>query len=295
MEFWKLRYPAAAAATALAMYALMLSAVGFAEEEPETGKVREESRVTLLGERDYGGREFNSELSLTVLAKYPEEGEQKRKMVGMTPSEVPVWVPDCEWWLISPLGGAEQVDWEGVVQEIRDKKIPGLTLPPNATNEDLAHIEGVEQLRVLNLTATDVTDKGLATVASLNNLELLDLRYTDVTAEALKHVKSLDKLRRLDLSMSSVEGEGLAYLKKLSDLRSLQLISLNITDGHLAHLEGVSGLRYLNLSYTDVTDKGIKHLAKLQKLKEIDLRETAVTEQGVEELKNAIEGLRVRY
>ncbi len=59
-------------------------------------------------------------------------------------------------------------------------------------------------LNVLSLSGTKISDGGLASLKDFNRLEYLFLNDTSITDEGLKHLKSIPNLRRVDLERTAV-------------------------------------------------------------------------------------------
>ena len=118
-----------------------------------------------------------------------------------------------------------------VVEVIFDRKSS-----QGVTEAGLEHLEGLKELRTLNLANTKVTDGGL------------------------EHLKGLSQLVTLNLGCTNVTDEGLAKLKGLNRLENLNLLITKVSDAGLAHLEGLSQLRSLSVYGSRVTSDGVKKL-----------------------------------
>jgi hypothetical protein len=70
---------------------------------------------------------------------------------------------------------------------------------PDVTDEVLPLLQGLDQLRELDLSNTRVTNKGLTSLRGLDKLEILQLANTRVTDKCFKALAGLKRLRRLDL------------------------------------------------------------------------------------------------
>jgi hypothetical protein len=135
---------------------------------------------------------------------------------------------------------------------------------PNVGDAELAHLEGMPQLQVLNIFATNVTDAGLL------------------------HLKGLTRLKRLYLGNTRVTDAGLTCLRGLNQLQEMSLWKTKVTNAGLEHVEELANLRELYLHSTNISDAGLAHLKRLNQLERIDLAETEVTEAGVNELQKAL-------
>jgi len=92
-------------------------------------------------------------------------------------------------------------------------------------------------LQGLQLGATAITDDGLAMLAPLSDLRVLDLSDTRVTDQGLKHLKPLRKLQHLVLANVEITDEGLKTLAEVSpNLGRVTLIGTKVTSEGIDHL-----------------------------------------------------------
>ncbi len=101
--------------------------------------------------------------------------------------------------------------------------------PGTTTDAGLEHIEGLTQLRLLDLTGTQVTDAGLEHLKGLNEPQTLKVGYSKATDAGLAHLRGLTQLRSLNLSGTKVGDAGLDHLKGLTQLQTLSLFDTRIT------------------------------------------------------------------
>jgi Leucine-rich repeat (LRR) protein len=59
----------------------------------------------------------------------------------------------------------------------------------NVTDDGLKHLQGLTQLRTLDLSATNVTDAGLKHLQGLTELQILDLNGTKATGDGVKRLQ----------------------------------------------------------------------------------------------------------
>ncbi len=140
---------------------------------------------------------------------------------------------------------------------------------------------------------TDLTDADLAGLHldTLDDLRILHLSETQLTDAGLAQLKGLTHLQALHLSGTEVTDAGLAHIKEMSELRSLELPQ-GVTDAGLARLQGLGGLQVLNLAGTQVSDAGLRGLKGLTNLKTLILS-TQVTESAIAGLRKALPGVQV--
>jgi hypothetical protein len=108
--------------------------------------------------------------------------------------------------------------WDGGDYSLLRKRPQTVVLQmANADVDDatLANVEGMEQLRELDLSGTQVTDEGLAVLARLPRLEELRLARTKITDEGFrKHLAEKSSLRKLDVAGTAVKSKTLRVWKK---------------------------------------------------------------------------------
>jgi hypothetical protein len=143
-----------------------------------------------------------------------------------------------------------------------------------------------DEVRVVQLTGTQVTDADLAHLHGLTGLQALTLSSTRVTDIGLAHLHGLTGLQVLNLDGSHVTDAGLAHLNGLMGLEELHLGY--VTDAGLAQLRGLTGLRRLNLIGSQVTDAGLAHLQGLTGLERLDVEATQVTYAGLVQFRQAL-------
>jgi uncharacterized protein (TIGR03067 family) len=189
---------------------------------------------------------------------------------------------------IKKLGGEVTRDEESPGKPVVLVNLSGTAI----TDDQLACLGGLSDLRELDLGRTRITDKGLVHLRGLTSLQTLSLVRTPVSGEGLAHLKGLRDIRGLYLVRTQVTDANLIHLKGVTSLRELTLVRTPVTDAGLAHLKGLTDLRLLNLTGTNVTDRGLADLKELTNLDTLSLARTGVTDEGLAALKGS-KGLRV--
>jgi eukaryotic-like serine/threonine-protein kinase len=150
-------------------------------------------------------------------------------------------------WALS-LGGTVRVRPWYTEKEIRaGGKLPtsnfeltGIDVSSKTVRDsDLAHLEGLAYLKVLNLEKTQVDDAGLAHLKGLASLLELKLGATQVSDAGLAHVAGLKNLKWLQLSSCGIRDDGLPALHGLPDLWELDLSKTQVTATGAAALQKV--------------------------------------------------------
>jgi internalin A len=152
----------------------------------------------------------------------------------------------------------------------------------NVTDDDLARIEGLTELRGLGVP-DGTTDAGMTRLGRLKKLQWLGLSYTKVSDDGLRVVAGFDRLETLDLGELTTDA-GLAHLKGLKRLKDLHLQKASISDAGLVVVGQLEDLSFLSLDSTKVSDAGLKHIKGLKHLTDLGLRCTKVTDAGLADL-----------
>jgi hypothetical protein len=100
----------------------------------------------------------------------------------------------------------------------------------SVTDAWLAHLDGLANLRELDLSGTYITDAGLVHVKGMRRLRNLDLGGTGITDAGLVHLSGLTNLVTLDLRDTHVTKAGVVHLKGLINLRSLDVWGTGFDD-----------------------------------------------------------------
>lgn len=238
----------------------------------------------------YPARTFNAETAFDVYCQ--ETPESFMKPVGHTPSATGVEIPACWYWSVWSVLARPVTDWDRLVREINENKVPGLWLHLR-TEADGKHLTRLTGLLSLTLHGVHVTDEALTGFQDAKELKLesLILAETQITDVGLEHLKGLTTVQTLSLKGAKITDTGLAYLRSMTKLHTLDLSDTKITDAGLAQLKGLNQLQKLVLSGTKITDGGLEYLEGLRGLQELSLKSTQVTEEGLEHLKG-LTGLR---
>jgi Leucine-rich repeat (LRR) protein len=108
------------------------------------------------------------------------------------------------------LTGWDRGDYRGVLRQRGDTVVLQMA-NPDVTDDILALVAELKQLRELDLSGTQVTDAGLALLADLPRLERLRLANTPVTDAGFQaHLAPHPGLRELDLRDTQVTKETIA-------------------------------------------------------------------------------------
>jgi hypothetical protein len=140
----------------------------------------------------FAARTFNAKVGLEVFVQ--EAPESAWKQTGCTPSASPLEIPPCWCWWVQPTAPVK--DWDLLVQEISQNKVPGLVLG-SATDSDVQHLANLRGLHYLNLSFTEITDTSLEYLRGLTGLTRLTLWQTKITDAGMAYLKGLTELQEL--------------------------------------------------------------------------------------------------
>ena len=134
----------------------------------------------------------------------------------------------------------------------------------NAADSDLQEIGSYPTIKHLFLNTRKVSDRGIgnlpAKLKQPEDLQILDLKGSAVTDAGLVHLRGLTGLRNLNLAQTEVTDAGLEHLQDLVNLEKLNLWETAVSDAGLRLLRGLVALRELDLEGTRVTEAGIAEL-----------------------------------
>jgi hypothetical protein len=100
----------------------------------------------------------------------------------------------------------------------------------SVTDAGLAHLNGLANLRELDLSGTCITDAGFVHLKGMRSIRELNLAGTRVTDAGLIHLSGLTSLVTLNLRDTQVSKAGVVHLKKMINLRSLDLRGTGFDD-----------------------------------------------------------------
>ena len=160
-----------------------------------------------------------------------------------------------------------------------DQDITLLSLSESLVSDaGLIHLAGLHRLKILDLSQTRITARGLAALINHRELETIFLPEIAITVPDLVPFHGRE---RLTFFGGKVDWSD-ALLKEARENAVLHLLPRpgGTSIGSLLR----SGSRELDLSGSSVTDTGVRELAGLTALTELNLSRTAVTDVGLKDL-----------
>lgn len=195
----------------------------------------------------------------------------------------------------------QPISWEwfdearGSVEIPPDTKLK-LKLSSSAV-DDIEALEklSADDLNVLDMSRTQVTDTSLMSIRHLTGLKSLELAYTAITNGGIDIILSLKNLHTLGLTNTGLSNTGITSIKNFKHLRELWLNGTLIDDEGMDHLLSLNELWLLGLSGTKVTGDGLEKLAALPNLLRIYMFNTSIAESDVSNFREKNKGCRVKW
>ncbi|WP_237722547.1 leucine-rich repeat domain-containing protein [Singulisphaera acidiphila] len=172
------------------------------------------------------------------------------------------------------------VTGKGLIHLAELTSLERLNLSSPVADADLVNLSRLTNLRLLRLNGggNGITDEGLANLKGLTELRELILRNSQVTGTGLTALQGM--IAMADLKLINSHLETLEPLQRMTGLKSLWIHRSPLDDRGLKHVENLKSLQYLSLEDTRITDDGLKSLLDLRGLREVDARGTGVTIMG---------------
>jgi Leucine-rich repeat (LRR) protein len=145
--------------------------------------------------------------------------------------------------------------------------------------------KGVQHIRVLDLSRTQVQDDELDNLAHVLNLSFLDLSFTSITDRGLRKLEHLQLLDILNLTGTKITGAGLASVGRLAHVAILHLDCTDVRGG-LDHLKSRRSLQNLSLRGAIVAEDDLVQLGALVELERLDVARTGTNARFLKAFKN---------
>ncbi|MEX2120536.1 MAG: hypothetical protein WD847_13160 [Pirellulales bacterium] len=191
--------------------------------------------------------------------------------VGIGFGETPADLKRLEGPLTS-LPFLREFDLSGATLADRDIEfIGGLTalrqlglIDTDITDRALTRLAGLRELDVLYVARSiNTTDAGAELIAEqFPDLKVLDLSGTQISDEGMKHISKLSSLEVLSLGKTDVSSDGMTHLVDLPRLRLLRLDRTKVDDSCVPFVQRMAHLRYLDVYETEMTGRGVDRLRK---------------------------------
>jgi len=190
--------------------------------------------------------------------------------------------------------GSSGITDDGIAHASGLKQLESLDLSfcKRITNAGLKHLEGLTDLRELNLYRTQIGDAGLESLKGMHHLRKLNLGRTKITSDGVETIGQLISLEELDLDGAEI-ARAMRVLKATPPFDNpfegppspSPVIRPVSSRPAFAHLKNLVRLRKLGLARIEWYDaEGIDQLAGLPQLTELDLSEDTIRAAGQKQL-----------
>jgi len=140
-------------------------------------------------------------------------------------------------------------------------RIPGR--PQNrVTDADVAKLRGLNLLRGIDLSGTDVTDACVPHLLEFPHLIWITLDGTHVTGAGLARLSRLKNFRMLELNGCPIGATGFRELSQLSNLSTIGLWNTGMTDNDLEQLDGLARLSILRVGGNIVSADAVRRFSE---------------------------------
>ncbi|MDB5337826.1 MAG: dynein regulatory complex subunit 6-like isoform, partial [Planctomycetaceae bacterium] len=173
----------------------------------------------------------------------------------------------------------------GLVHLSRFTKVTSLTLEGcTVTNAVGAVIQGLPELRILNLNSNPIDDQVMAVIASKPSIVELRLANTGLTDLGLNELEKLHDLEILDVSGTNITGAGFERFRDHKKLRALYANRCRQLQSEAFKFLAGCPLETLEVNATAVSDPGMVFIGKLKKLKKLSIGECGISDFGINKL-----------
>lgn len=152
-----------------------------------------------------------------------------------------------------------------------------------------------DSIHTLDVSRTGVTDESIPLIMHLNQLQVLELAYTAISDEGAMLFSQLKHLHTLGLTHAAITNTGLHEIAKLSELRELWLNGTLVDDEGMSYVSQLTKLVLLGLSSTRVTSEGLEELYNLKGLLRLYMFNTALDEKTADEFRKNLKQCRVKW
>lgn len=156
---------------------------------------------------------------------------------------------------IRPLGGYSRDGDRDSPIGVYDQVVEVRLVDAGVTDDFLAELAELKELRILNLSQNEITGTGLEHLTQLKHIEDLDLGYTEIRDDDMAVLGKMVSLQRLDLSHNRLSGRGLHRLEPLTNLETICLVATPLRDDGLKTLSTLPALTMCNVF-------GCRHLSQ---------------------------------
>lgn len=149
----------------------------------------------------------------------------------------------------------------------------------------VAKISHLKNLRIVRIGRCDVSDVGVRSLQGLAQLKMLDISYTLITGKSMPVIGRLTNLEDLTMNSVDLRQSDFSYIARLPKLSALYLRGAQVNDAMVIALKSSKSLENIDLSNNRaITDAALPALALLPNLKAVCLAGTSVNLQSLSKL-----------
>jgi len=137
--------------------------------------------------------------------------------------------------------------------------------------EGISYLNGLRDLKYLEIHCEDFTDPCLRQVGNLKNLVALSLGGTGISDDGLDHLMELPRLEYLYLNNTEIGDRIWVALQSLPSLTSLDVSGTKVTGIGLSAIQVPHGLRSLSMRRCPNDETTLSHIDRLVQLEELGL------------------------
>ena len=127
-------------------------------------------------------------------------------------------------------------------------------------------------IAVDSLTSTWITDDDLAKLAALPELRRIDLSDTKVGDLGIAELRPLKRVTHFNCNYCAYLTDGaIAYIKHWSNLEQLNVRGSEVTSRVFEHLAAMKHLKSLDVGFSRVNDDGFDALSSLEELEDLHI------------------------
>lgn len=173
------------------------------------------------------------------------------------------------------------------VREYFYPELPSVVRLPLVTDDDLAGIGALAELREIVCDKSTVTDYGATHLAALRHLEVVWLPSPAIGDATARIFAKMPELMHLGVRGAAISDRGIEELCGLKGLRRLGLGETLLTDAGVAHLATLASIEHLDIGGTSVTDGAVGDLCKIVQrttFRGLDVTRTRISDAGMKRL-----------
>jgi internalin A len=159
-------------------------------------------------------------------------------------------------------------------------------------DQDARYLRSMTRLESLFINGEHITDSGMESLAGLTSLKVLSLDCPEVTTAGLQSLRGMSRLEQLEIRRSSISS-----LEPLGCLSALRWLRINVgiemqrmqrkrerkekLEIDASGIVCLKNLQDLSLAHCNIVGKDLTFLAQLSELTTLDLRETNIDDRGL--------------